>query len=89
LLNCEGGRFVELNEAFAMNAREPFQTDEFFRYAAECRRMASWARGVEGGTSSASISAKWLQYAKSVTQSLTLLSLEALRNAPQPKLSPR
>ena len=78
-----------MNGAFAMDARDPFQTDEFFRYAAECRRMASLARGVERGTSSASISAKWLQYAKSASQNLTLLSLEKLRNAPQPKLSPR
>jgi hypothetical protein len=69
-----------------MNAQ---QTDEDFRYAAECRRMARSARGVESKPSSASISAKWLQYAKSVTQTLTLLSLENLRNAPQPKFSPR
>jgi hypothetical protein len=64
-----------------MDAHDPFQSDEDFRYAGECRRMARCARGVASRTSSASISAKWLQYAKSVTQNLTLLSLEALRNA--------
>ena len=63
---------------------DPFQTDEDFRYAAECRRMARCARGVEGKPSAASISAKWLQYVKSVSQNLMLLSLEALQKvAPQ------
>jgi hypothetical protein len=65
-----------------MDAREQFQTDEFFRYAAECSRMAGLARREmqASKTVPANLATKLLRYSNWVRYGLTL-SPHAVRSA--------
>ena len=64
-----------------MDAREQFQTDEFFRYAAECSRIAGLARReVQASKTPANLATKLLRYSNWVRHGLTL-SPDAVRNA--------
>jgi hypothetical protein len=72
---------VEIEEqwAFVMDAREEFQSSEFLRYAAECRRMA--ALSGRRKVAPAKASPKWADYAAQLKQHLTLLTAGSLRGA--------
>jgi hypothetical protein len=71
-----------IEQAFVMNVYEQFQTDEFFRYAAECHRMARLARGARRKAAPADVATR-LHLAKRITQSMILPFVEAMRNAVQ------
>jgi hypothetical protein len=69
-----------IEQAFVMNVHEQFQTDEFFRYAAECKRLARLARGEQSKTAPADV-ATWHHRVKWIREGMTPLSFEAMRNA--------
>jgi hypothetical protein len=64
----------------AMDVREQFETDEFFRYAAECRRMARLTRRENLSAAPNDLAAQLLHCAKWIRQGLMLAS-EAMRNS--------
>ena len=79
LLNRRGWKVGEV--AFVMNVPVQFQTDEFFRYAAECSRMARLARRQENKIAPGGPAAKWLHWVSLIRESLIPPSPESLRSA--------